>query len=395
MDDAQQNHLKAYGLTYNAIKAGASAEWLLNYRGGSFLLADTPELAASGGARRHHASSRSTTASSGRFAREIAANNMEAVPLEKAPKVAVYTPTEALPWDDAVTLALKYAGIEYTSIYDDEVEKGDLSKYDWLHLHHEDFTGQLNKFYLTLSRRAVVHRPAAEEHGGGEAARLRQHAGAQEGRRREDSRVRGARRISLRDVRRDGDARAGDRRARTSTSRRASSTARRWIPTPTARWTGSRTLAFHDAHLEQSPFVNSMSDIDGHQVNVPGRRQPLGTFTLFNFSAKFDPVPSMLVQNHRAVINDFYGVTTSFNKAVLKPGDVVLANEEGAPWVKYIHGDYGKGTWTYYGGHDPEDPQHAIGNPPTDLSLFKNSPGYRLILNNVLFPAAKKKPLKT
>jgi hypothetical protein len=138
-----------------------------------------------------------------------------------------------------------------------------------------------------------------------------------------------------------------------------------------------------------------MSDIDGHQVNVPGRRQPLGTFTLFNFSAKFDPVPSMLVQNHRSVVSDFYGVTTSFTRTVLKPSDVILAEEPGAPWVKYIHGDYGKGTWTYYGGHDPEDPQHAIGNAPTDLSLHKNSPGYRLILNNVLFPAAKKKPLKT
>jgi hypothetical protein len=141
--------------------------------------------------------------------------------------------------------------------------------------------------------------------------------------------------------------------------------------------------------------VNSMSDIDGHQVNVPGRRQPLGAFTLFNFSAKFDPVAAMLVQDHRTVISDFYGVTTSFTKTVLKPGVIVLAFEEGAPWVKYIRGDYGKGAWTYYGGHDPEDPQHAIGNPPTDLSLHKSSPGYRLILNNVLFPAAKKKPLKT
>ena len=157
----------------------------------------------------------------------------------------------------------------------------------------------------------------------------------------------------------------------------------------------SRALAFRDAHLETSPYVNSMSDIDGHQVNDPARRQPLGTFTLFNFSAKFDPVASMLVQNHRSVINDFYGVTTSFTKATLKPADIVLAFEEGTPWVKYLHGDSGKGTWTYYGGHDPEDPEHAIGNPPTDLSLHRHSPGYRLILNNVLFPAAKKKPLKT
>ncbi|MBA3673252.1 MAG: asparagine synthetase B, partial [Gemmatimonadaceae bacterium] len=166
-------------------------------------------------------------------------------------------------------------------------------------------------------------------------------------------------------------------------------------PNADAKMQWPRAMAFRDAHLERSPFVNSMSDIDGHQVNVPGRRQPLGTFTLFNFSAKFDPVPAMLVQNHRNALNDFYGVTTSFTRVTLKPADVVLASEEGAPWVKYIHGDYGKGSWTYLGGHDPEDPQHAIGNPPTDLSLRPHSPGYRLILNNVLFPAAKKKPLKT
>ena len=157
----------------------------------------------------------------------------------------------------------------------------------------------------------------------------------------------------------------------------------------------AQRAAFANAHLEQSPFVNAQSDIDGHQVNVPGRRQPLGTFTLFSFSAKFDPVETILVQNHRTVIPDFYGVTTSFMRRVLKPGVSVLAEEEGAPWTKYLHGNYGKGSWTYLGGHDPEDPQHGIGNPPTDLSLHPNSPGYRLILNNVLFPAAKKKPLKT
>ena len=157
----------------------------------------------------------------------------------------------------------------------------------------------------------------------------------------------------------------------------------------------SQALAFSGARLEPSPQVTSFSDIDGHQVNAVGRRQPLGAFKLFNFSAKIDPVPSMLVQCHRSVIPDFYGLTTSFMRAALKPADIILAEEPGAPWVKYIHGDLGRGTWTYFGGHDPEDPQHAIGNPPTDLSLHKNSPGYRLILNNVLFPAAKKKPLKT
>jgi len=158
-------------------------------------------------------------------------------------------------------------------------------------------------------------------------------------------------------------------------------------------WT--RTMAFRDAHVVASAMIGSMSDIDGHQVNVPGQRQPLGQFTLFGFAAKFDPVASMLVQDHQSTIPDFYGVTTSFMKNRLKPGVTVLASEDGAPWVKYIHGDYGKGTWTFLGGHDPEDPQHVVGSPPTDLALHPSSPGYRLILNNVLFPAAKKKPLKT
>jgi len=159
------------------------------------------------------------------------------------------------------------------------------------------------------------------------------------------------------------------------------------------RW--GRTMAFHNVRLEQSPMTASFSDVDGHQVNNAAKRQPLGAFKLFNFAAKIDPVPTMLVQNHRSIISDYYGLTTSFMRERLKPGVTVLADEEGAPWVKYIHGEYGSGTWTFFGGHDPEDPQHRIGDPPTDLSLHPNSPGYRLILNNVLFPAAKKRELKT
>lgn len=393
MDDAQQNHLKAYGLTYSALKAGMKAEWLLNYRGGSFLLPDTPELRRRAGLDGISAELVEDGQVSA-MRSEIASSNMDAIPLEKAPRVAVYTPPDAPPWDDAVTLALKYAGIEYTPIYDDEVQRGDLTKYDWLHLHHEDFTGQLNKFHLgyrdaswfvdlvrknsaTARRLGFTNIPALKksvaenirlfvERGGFLFAMC----GATE---TLELSVAGYN-VDLAGAFADGtpmDANAD------------------------AKMDWKRALAFQGAHLEQSPFVNSMSDIDGHQVNVPGRRQPLGAFTLFNFSAKFDPVAAMLVQNHRSVISDFYGVTTSFSKATLRPSDIVLAFEEGAPWVKYVHGDYGKGTWTYYGGHDPEDPQHAIGNPPTDLSLYKSSPGYRLILNNVLFPAAKKKPLKT
>ena len=393
MDDAQTDHLKAYGLTYSAIRTGRQAEWLLNYRGGAFLLPDVPEL------RRRAALDGIAfepigNAQLASLRREMAGGNMEAVPLEKAPRIAVYTPKDAQPWDDAVTLELNYAGIDFTPVYDDEVERGDLSKYDWLHLHHEDFTGQYNKFNLGYRDapwfRALVatSTDAARRLGFPSVPALKKDVA---------ERIRqfverggflfamcGATETLELAIAGQGVDIAGEYADGSPMD-----------PDADARMDWSRTLAFRDARLERSPYVNSMSDIDGHQVNVPGRRQPLGTFTLFNFSAKFDPVPSMLVQDHRSVISDFYGVTTSFTKSTLKPGVVVLATEEGAPWVKYIHGDYGKGTWTYLGGHDPEDPQHAIGNPPTDLSLHKNSPGYRLILNNVLFPAAKKKPLKT
>ena len=393
MDDAQTNHLKAYGLTYNAMKTGVQAEWLLNYRGGGFLLPDAPEL------RRRAALDGIAVEPLGDAAlaairREMAGGNMESVPLEKAPRIAVYTPPEAQPWDDAVTLALKYAGIEFTPIYDEQVAQGDLGKFDWLHLHHEDFTGQFNKFHLgyrdapwfreAVARNASVARrlgfPSVPALKKDVAERIRQFVErggflfAMCGATETLEMAIAAQSVDI----------AGEFSDGTPVD-----------PDADARMQWKRSLAFKDARLELSPFVNAMSDIDGHQVNVPGRRQPLGTFTLFGFSAKFDPVPSMLVQNHRAVLNDFYGVTTSFTKNTLKSGNVVLATEEGAPWVKYIHGDYGKGTWTYLGGHDPEDPQHAVGNPPTDLSLHKGSPGYRLILNNVLFPAAKKKPLKT
>ena len=215
---------------------------------------------------------------------------MEAVPLEKAPKVAVYTPPDAPPWDDAVTLALKYAGIEYTPIWDDEVERGDLTKYDWLHLHHEDFTGQLNKFYLSYRDAPWFIELLQKNTATAKRLGFANVPGLKKAVAEQDSRVRRARRLPVRDVRRDRDARAGDRRRerrhRAELHRRHADGSRRRSQDGLGK-----TLAFQDAHLEQSPFVNSMSDIDGHQVNVPGRRQPLGTFTLFNFSAKFDPVP--------------------------------------------------------------------------------------------------------
>ena len=393
MDDGQTNHLKAYGLTYNAIKAGLQAEWLLNYRGGAFLLPDAPELRRRAGLDGISVEAVSD-AQLGAIRREMAGGNMESVPLEKAPKIAVYSPPDAQPWDDAVTLALKYAGIEFTAVYDTEVERGDLTKYDWLHLHHEDFTGQFNKFHLgyrdapwfrelvaknqaTARKLGFVTVPALKKDVAEHIRQFVERGGFLFA-------MCGATETLELAIAANGVDIAGEFADGTPMD-----------PNSDAKMQWRRSFAFKDAHLEHSPFVNSMSDIDGHQVNVAGRRQPLGTFTLFNFSAKFDPVPSMLVQDHRSVLSDFYGVTTSFTKSTLKNGVVILATEEGAPWTKYVHGDYGKGTWTYLGGHDPEDPQHAIGNPPTDLSLHRSSPGYRLILNNVLFPAAKKKPLKT
>ena len=393
MDDQQANHLKAYGITFSALTDGIRSEWLLNYRGGSFLVPDVPALrreAALAGVTFEPLDGNMLDA----IRQEIAEGNMDAVPLEKAPRIAVYTPPDSPPWDDAVTLALTYAGIEYTNIWDDSVMTTDLSQYDWIHLHHEDFTGQQNKLYLgfrdapwfvqarerdlatarrhglsdipTLKKRVADRLRAFVERGGFLFAMC----GATET-------------LELAIAAKDVDI-AGPFSDGTPMD-----------PEADSRLDWTRTFAMKDARLESGVGVNAMSDIDGHQVNVPSRRQPLGTFTLFGFSAKFDPVPTMLVQDHRTVISDYYGVTTSFMRRVLKPGVTVLAHEEGSPWVKYIHGSYGRGSFTYLGGHDPEDPQHNIGAPSTDLALHPNSPGYRLILNNVLFPAAKKKPLKT
>ena len=393
MDETQQNHLRAYGLTFQALKNGDRAEWWINYRGGSFLLPDSPAVrkkAALDGVSIMPIDDAAIAAAR----KEIATSNMDAIPLEKAPRVAIYSPPKSPPWDDAVTLALKYAGIEYTQIWDDDVLGQDLVKYDWIHLFHEDFTGQFNKLYLGFRDQPwfIEQRDRdmanAAKHNFPNVPALKKTVAAR-----------------LRDFVDKGGfifAMCGA----TETIELALAAANVDIaaaftdgtpmdPDADAKMDWSKTFAFQGAHLEMNPGVNAMSDIDGHQVNVASRRQSLNTFTLFNFSAKFDPVATMLVQNHRNVVPDFYGVTTSFTKARLKPGVTVLANEEGTPWAKYLHGDYGKGSWTYLGGHDPEDPQHNIGAPPTDLAQRPNSPGYRLILNNVLFPAAKKKPLKT
>ncbi len=393
MDDRQPEHLKAYGVIYRMLQRGGRAEWLLNYRSGSFLIEQDPatqrDAALSGVVAEVRSDSQVLDVRG-----MIQSRNMEAIPLEKAPKIAVYVPPGTTPWDDAVRMALQFAGIEYDSIWDAEVIGGGLKDYEWLHLHHEDFTGQYSKFFLTysgspwLTSMVQLHSEMARRLGFGNVPDLKKAV------------ARG-----IRDYVTNGGFLFG-MCAATETLELALAgqdvdIAANYAdgtpmdPAAAEKMQWDRSLAFHGARLDTSPSTASFSDIDGHQVNNPPLRQPLGAFKLFSFSAKIDPVPAMLVQSHRQVVPDFYGLTTSFNRNRLKPGVIELASEGRSPWVKYIHGASGKGTWTFLGGHDPEDPQHQVGDPPTDLSLHPTSPGYRLILNNVLFPAAKKRELKT
>ncbi len=391
LDDAQENHLKAYGLAYKVLEAEERADWLLNYRDGSFIIPDMPavrRMAALMGVAVEPVG----PAELARIRAEIESSNMESVPLERAPKVAVYKPPNSSPWDDAVTLALEYAEIPYETVWDTEVLAGRLSDFDWLHLHHEDFTGQYSKFYLTYAgtewlREAVERNEGvAAEFGYPSVPELKK-AVAREIRAYVEG---GGFLFAMCTATETLDlalaARTTDIAAFFADGSPVDPAADR-----TMDW--GQAMAFANAALVHEPSISAFSDIDGHQVNTP-QRLPLSSFTLFDFSAKFDPVPTMLTQSHVRVLPDFYGLTTSFRRARLKPGMIVLA-EGGGGIAKYIHGVYGEGTFTFYGGHDPEDPQHLIGDPPTDLELRRHSPGYRLILNNVLFPAAKKKELKT
>jgi hypothetical protein len=393
MDDAQSDHLKAYGLAFRLLERGGKAEWFLNYRGGAFLV-------PADGATSRDAALAGVTAEpldDGRLVEmrgEIQNGNMDAVPLEKAPKVAVYAPPNAAPWDDAVTMALNYAGIKFEKIWDPEVVGQGLRGYDWLHLHHEDFTGQYSKFFLNyagapwLVEMVEQNRAMARSLGYPSVPAEKRAVALAIGQYVE----RGGFLFAMCTATETLDLALAADGVDIAAGYADGSP---MDPNATAGMRWERSLAFQGARLELSPTMPVYSDIDGHQVNSPDRRQPLGSFTLFNFSAKIDPVATMLVQNHRQAIPDFYGLTTSFTRNRLKPSVTVLAEETGAPWVKYIHGERGQGTWTFFGGHDPEDPQHQIGDAPTDLSLHPHSPGYRLILNNVLFPAAKKKELKT
>lgn len=394
MDLGQTDHLKAYGVAYWTLEQGYNVEWLLNYRGGSFMtdfyeeLADLCRL-------RGVVFSVIDLSSAASIYKEVEENNMEVVLLEKAPAIAIYTPPNKEPWDDAVTLALAYAEIPYTTLWDEEVLMGELEEYDWLHLHHEDFTGQYGKFYRSFRNALWYKQDVATSELMAKKLGFRKVPEEKKtvARALKDYIARGgflfamcsatetmdialsAENVDIVPQELDGDP---------------------MDPDCQERLDYSKCLAFTDFEVSTDAYKYEHSNIDTGPDKIAAQ---LGLesdyFTLFDFSAKLDPVPTMLVQNHVSVVNGFMGQNTAFRKSLLKKYVTILGETEEKDEVKYIHGNFGRGTWTFYGGHDPEDYQHMVGDPPTDLNLHKNSPGYRLILNNILFPAAKKKERKT
>jgi hypothetical protein len=393
MDDTQKNHLKAYGIAYWVLQNNVEINWLLNYRGGSFMIEYSQELKnecdVRGVSYEIIADSKVSAIITEVSGEDV---NMDIVKLEKAPKIAVYSPKDKLPWDDAVTLALTYAEIPYDVIYDGEIVKGELSKYDWLHLHHEDFTGQYGKFYASYKNapwyldQVKNAEERAREYGFTKVSDLKLYVAKTikafvenggflfamcSGTDSFDIAL-SADNVDICESMFDGD--AADANAQ-------------------EKLNYNNCLAFKDFQLIMNPIQYEFSNID-----VTDSRRVTETedyFTLFEFSAKYDPVPTMLCQNHTSIIKGFMGQTTAFNKDLIKSNVVVMGELKSANEARYIHGTYGKGTWTFYGGHDPEDYRHYVGDDFTNLENHKNSPGYRLILNNVLFPAAKKKKQKT
>jgi hypothetical protein len=394
MDKSQVNHLKAYGIAFWVLQNDIEVEWLLNYRGGSFLIGNYGDIATECTIR-GVSFQVIADVQAAQIYNEIGDPevNQERVKLEVAPRVAVYSPKSKLPWDDAVTLVLTYAEIPYTVIYDEEIIRGDLPRYDWLHLHHEDFTGQYGKFYRSFRNAAWYQDEVRYQEG--LAANLGFNK-VSEMKRQVALDIKGfvagggflftmcsgsdsydialaAADVDICESMYDGD--AADPRAQ-------------------EKLRFEEGLAFRNYTLERDPMVYEFSSIDA--TDDHGKIQQINDFfTLFDFSAKWDVIPTMLTQNHERVIAGFMGQTTAFRGQYLKPEVTVLGETKALRSVKYIHGTLGQGQWTYYGGHDPEDYRHLVNDPPTDLNLHPNSPGYRLILNNILFPAAKKKEQKT
>ena len=397
MDDVRQkNHLKAYGIAYWVLQNDIEIEWLLNYRGGSFLIQYykdiEKECVVRGVSYELIADVQAQSIKQKIGNPEI---NQEVIKLEKFPKIAVYTPSGKMPWDDAVTMVLEYAEIPYDKIYDSAIINTVLPKYDWLHLHHEDFTGQYGKFYAAY-RNAIWYQnqqketeARAERLGYGKVSKLKAGVAIKikefvagggflftmcSGTDSYDISL-SAQETDICESMFDGD--PADKQAQ-------------------SKLDYTQTLAFRDFTLKTNPLEYEFSNIDGTYVRIRQRiPEKEDIFTLFDFSAKWDIVPTMLCQNHTSVIKGFMGQTTDFHKEFVKSNVLVMGESKALGTARYIHGTLGQGQWTFYGGHDPEDYQHRVGDPPTDLNLHPNSPGYRLILNNILFPAAKKKKRKT
>ncbi|GAA0192081.1 hypothetical protein GCM10009122_54820 [Fulvivirga kasyanovii] len=394
MNEKQSNHLKAYGIAYWILQNDIEVDWLLNYEGGSFMCKYYQkfenELIIRGVSYQVISDAQANS-----IIENIArpSSNTDIMKLEKFPKIAVYSPKSKLPWDDAVTLVLTYAEIPYTVIFDDEVLVGELPKYDWLHLHHEDFTGQYGKFYRSFKNmpwyieQQREFEESARKHGFNKVSHLKLAVA-----KRIKEFVSGggflfamcsatdtydialaAEGLDIVERMYDGD--PAD-------------------PTAQQKLNFESTFAFDNFKISRDPYEYEFSNID-NQFSERGLREENDYFNLFEFSAKWDPIPTMLTQNHTRVIKGFYGQTTGYKKSLVKPDVVVMGENKSIKEVKYIHGVFGKGFWTFYGGHDPEDYQHLVNEEPTDLNLHPNSPGYRLILNNILFPAAKKKKQKT
>jgi hypothetical protein len=395
MDEDQKNHLKAYGITYWALKNGLETDWLLNYRGGSFLMKYTQAMESEckirGISYEVLADGKVTM-----ILNEVTdpSVNMDMVKLEKAPKIAVYSPKNKLPWDDAVTMVLSYAEIPYEILYDDEVLKGELPKYDWLHLHHEDFTGQYNRFWSAFRNASwfiedvKLQEATAKRNGFSKVSEMKLEVAR-----------------TIRNFCSGGGFMfamcSGPETIDIALSANGIDIVERVFdgdssdPKAQSKLDFNQTFAFQNFKLDVNPANNEFSNIDATPIRSQILNKTNDFFTLFDFSAKWDIVPAMLTQNHDKVVKGFMGQTTSFRKSTIKPNVLVMGETKISDEARYIHGEFGKGQWTFYGGHDPEDYQHMVGDPPTDLNLHPNSPGYRLILNNVLFPAAKKKKQKT
>ncbi|MCC9168327.1 asparagine synthetase B [Pontibacter harenae] len=394
MDETQKEHLKSYGIAYWVLSKDVSVDWLLNYRGGSFAFQHAPQLENELIVRGISYNVVSDAQYNG-ILQEIASPeaNMDIMKLEKVPKIAVYSPKSKMPWDDAVTLVLTYAEIPYDIIYDEEIMKGDLPKYDWLHLHHEDFTGQYGKFYYSYR-----HYPWYQEQQREAEASAKQHGFSK------------VSQLKLAVVNKIKNFCAGGGflfAMCSATDTYDIALAAEGVdfieqmydgdgadPKAQSKLDYSKTFAFQDFKLVLNPLEYEYSNIDVQPTERPVT-EANDYFQLFTFSAKWDPIPTMLTQNHAKTIKGFMGQTTAFRKSMVKPDVIIMGENKELGEIRYMHGTYARGTWTFYSGHDPEDYQHLVGEDPTDLALHPNSPGYRLILNNILFPAAKKKKQKT